>query len=125
MQANNRDAASLWDMMQAIRRVQSFTAGLSFDDYQESVLIQSAVERQLEILGEAASRVSDERVWEKQRSTSASMPQIERFLLLYKRWLLLLKSVVTSAKVVFTSMLKLLITYGSNVGYFHSSGRKE
>ena len=59
MQANNRDAASLWDMVQAMRRIQSFTAGLSFDDYQESILIQSAVERQLEILGEAAGRVSE------------------------------------------------------------------
>ena len=59
MQANNRDAASLWDMVQAIHRIQEFTAGLSFDDYQASILIQSAVERQLEILGEAAGRVSD------------------------------------------------------------------
>jgi uncharacterized protein with HEPN domain len=60
MQANNRDAASLWDMIQAIRRIQEFTANLSFEDYQESILIQSAVERQLEILGEAAGRISEE-----------------------------------------------------------------
>ncbi len=60
MQANNRDAASLWDMVQAIRRIQEFTANLSFDDYQESILIQSAVERHLEILGEAAGRISEE-----------------------------------------------------------------
>jgi len=59
MQANNRDGASLWDMVQAIRRMQAFTTGLTFDDYQTSILIQSAVERQLEILGEAAGRVSD------------------------------------------------------------------
>ena len=60
MQTNNRDAASVWDMVQAIRRIQEFTAGLTFDDYQASILIQSAVERQLEILGEAAGRVSDD-----------------------------------------------------------------
>ncbi len=60
MQANNRDAASLWDMVQAIRRIQEFTVNLSFEDYQESILIQSAVERQLEILGEAAGRISEE-----------------------------------------------------------------
>jgi uncharacterized protein with HEPN domain len=60
MQANNRDAASLWDMIQAIRRIQDFTANLSFEDYQESILIQSAVERQLEILGEAAGRISED-----------------------------------------------------------------
>lgn len=46
-------------MIQAIRRIQEFTAGSSFDEYQESILIQSAVERQLEILGEAAGRLSE------------------------------------------------------------------
>jgi len=59
MQVNNRDAASVWDMMQAIHRIQEFTTGLTFDHYQASILIQSAVERQLEILGEAAGRVSN------------------------------------------------------------------
>jgi hypothetical protein len=59
MQANNRDAASAWDMLQAICHIQEFTAGLPFDGYQASLLVQSAVERQLEILGETASRVSD------------------------------------------------------------------
>jgi uncharacterized protein with HEPN domain len=58
MQANNRDAASLWDMVQAIYRIQEFTANLDLDHYRTSTLIQSAVERQLEILGEAAARVS-------------------------------------------------------------------
>jgi uncharacterized protein with HEPN domain len=60
MQTNNRDAGSLWDMLQAIRRVEDFTANLAYDDYLENVLIQSAVERQFEILGEAARRLSDE-----------------------------------------------------------------
>jgi uncharacterized protein with HEPN domain len=58
MQANNRDAASLWDMVQAIHRIQEFTANLSREAYLESTLIQSAVERQLEVLGEAARRLS-------------------------------------------------------------------
>jgi uncharacterized protein with HEPN domain len=60
MQTNNRDAGSLWDMLQAIRRIEEFTADLTYDDYLENVLIQSAVERQFEILGEAARRLSDE-----------------------------------------------------------------
>jgi uncharacterized protein with HEPN domain len=60
MQANNRDAGSLWDMANAIYRIQEFTANLTYDAYLDSVLIQSAVERQLEILGEAARRLSDE-----------------------------------------------------------------
>lgn len=60
MPVNNRDAGSLWDMMQAIRLIQEFTVNLAYDFFLESVLIQSAVERQLEILGEAARRLSDE-----------------------------------------------------------------
>ncbi len=59
MQPNERDAAYLWDMLQAARRLQEFTADLSREAYIESVLIQSAVERQLEIIGEAARRVSE------------------------------------------------------------------
>ncbi|MBW4489936.1 MAG: DUF86 domain-containing protein [Trichocoleus desertorum ATA4-8-CV12] len=58
MQANNRDATSLWDMAQAIRRIQEFTQGASLEDYLASVFMQSAVERQFEILGEAARRIS-------------------------------------------------------------------
>ena len=60
MQANNRDAGSLWDMLNAIGLIQEFTANLTYDAYLESVLVQSAVERQLGILGEAARRLSDE-----------------------------------------------------------------
>lgn len=60
MPANNRDSVSLWDMAQAIRRIQEFTAGAASETYLESVFMQSAVERQLGILGEAARRVSIE-----------------------------------------------------------------
>jgi len=59
MLPNSRDAGYLWDMLQAARRLQEFTAGVSFEAYLESVLLQSAVERQLEILGEAARRMSE------------------------------------------------------------------
>jgi uncharacterized protein with HEPN domain len=58
MPPNNREAGFLWDMLQAARRLQEFTAGLSYEAYLESILLQSAVERQLEILGEAARRMS-------------------------------------------------------------------
>lgn len=60
MQAHDRNNDSLWDMAQAIRRIQEFTADVSWESYLESVLMQSAVERQLGILGEAARRVSIE-----------------------------------------------------------------
>jgi uncharacterized protein with HEPN domain len=60
MGANSRDAGSLLDMVNAIHRIQEFTANLTQDKYLESALVQSAVERQLEILGEAARRLSKE-----------------------------------------------------------------
>jgi uncharacterized protein with HEPN domain len=60
MPSSSRDLASLWDMVQAIRLIQSFIADLSYEDYLESRRDQMAVERGLEILGEAARRVSDE-----------------------------------------------------------------
>ena len=37
MQANNRDAGSLWDMLQAIRLIQEFTANLTYDAYLDVV----------------------------------------------------------------------------------------
>ncbi|WP_265239778.1 DUF86 domain-containing protein [Lyngbya sp. CCAP 1446/10] len=46
-------SASLWDRAQAIRRIQEFTADASIETYLQSILMQSAVERQLGILGEA------------------------------------------------------------------------
>jgi uncharacterized protein with HEPN domain len=60
MPVSNRDIGSLWDMVNAINRIQEFTANLTEDAYLDSALTQSAVERQLEILGEAARRLSDE-----------------------------------------------------------------
>lgn len=60
MQSNNRDIASVWDMIQAIRYIQSFTDNLSFEAYLNNILIRSAVERQLGILGEAARRISQD-----------------------------------------------------------------
>ncbi|MFP4100963.1 HepT-like ribonuclease domain-containing protein [Coleofasciculus sp.] len=60
MQPNSRESGYLWDMLQAAIRLQEFTAGLSYEAYLESILLQSAVERQLEILGEAARRMSED-----------------------------------------------------------------
>ena len=55
-----RDAASLWDMVEAIKRVQEFIADVSYEEYVDNVLLHSGVERQMEILGEAARRLSNE-----------------------------------------------------------------
>jgi len=58
MSKPNRDLAALWDRIQAIHHIQDFTNGLSYDDYAKNLMVQRAVERELEILGEAARRLS-------------------------------------------------------------------
>ena len=60
MPVSVRDATSLWDMVEAIKKIHKFTLGMTEDDYFENELLQSAVERKLEILGEAARRISVE-----------------------------------------------------------------
>jgi uncharacterized protein with HEPN domain len=60
MQASDRNNASLWDMVQAIKLIQEFVSSLSYEDYLGSRRDQMAVERGLEILGEAARRISSE-----------------------------------------------------------------
>jgi uncharacterized protein with HEPN domain len=43
----------LYDILQAAKRVQEFSQGKSFTDYEADALLRSAVERQFEIIGEA------------------------------------------------------------------------
>lgn len=60
MKPLERDAAHLWDMLEAARRAGQFTAGLEFDHLLADARTRYAVERALEIVGEAARRVSSE-----------------------------------------------------------------
>ena len=54
-----RDPASfLWDARQAADAVIAFTRGRTREDLPEDLLLRSAVERQLEIVGEALSQLS-------------------------------------------------------------------
>ncbi len=46
----------LFDMAEACRLIDEFIAGRSFDDYQADAMLRSAVERQLEIVGEALNQ---------------------------------------------------------------------
>jgi uncharacterized protein with HEPN domain len=60
MPSPDRDAAALWDMAEAIREIQSFVVGVSEAEYLETLWLRRVVERNFEILGEAARRVSIE-----------------------------------------------------------------
>ena len=50
--------AYLWEVQQAADAILKFTSGLDFAAYAESELVQSAVERKFEIIGEALNRLS-------------------------------------------------------------------
>ncbi|MBI5523986.1 MAG: DUF86 domain-containing protein [Desulfarculus sp.] len=53
-----RDAAYLWDMLDAAEAVAVFVAGRSYQEYLADRMLRGAVERHLEIIGEAANKVS-------------------------------------------------------------------
>jgi len=59
MRPEGRDAAYLWDILEAARAVQRYTSGRSRTAFDADRILQRAVERELEIIGEAAARVSD------------------------------------------------------------------
>lgn len=59
MRPDEGDAAYLHDMLDACGRVERFVAGKELDDYRGDDMLRSAVERQIEIIGEAARRVSE------------------------------------------------------------------
>lgn len=58
MQREQADAGFLWDMLEAARRIVEFVHGTDERGYRANAMLRSAVERQIEIIGEAANRVS-------------------------------------------------------------------
>ncbi len=59
MQNNNqRDIDRVEDVLEAIGHINAFTKDISFEDFFNSVLIQSATVRQFEIIGEATDKIS-------------------------------------------------------------------
>ena len=48
----------LYDIAGAAKAVMDFIAGKTFSEYAETILLRSAVERQLEIIGEALAQLS-------------------------------------------------------------------
>jgi uncharacterized protein with HEPN domain len=59
MQPDERDAAYLWDMLDAARTIREFTSGVGFQQYSQNRMLQLAIERAVEIIGEAARHVSE------------------------------------------------------------------
>ncbi len=55
-----RDEAYLLDILIAARKALKFIEGIGRDDFQDNELVQNAVMFPLEIIGEAAARISDD-----------------------------------------------------------------
>lgn len=58
MQPESKDMARLWDMLDAARAAMQFTDKIKFEDFLANRMVRNAVERNLEIIGEAARCVS-------------------------------------------------------------------
>ena len=56
----NRDLIYLGDILDAIGRIESYTTGVKKKDFIENFMMQDAVMRQIEIVGEASNSISDE-----------------------------------------------------------------
>ncbi len=54
-----RDLASLADILEAARLAVSFVQGVNKDAFDNNLMMQSAVIRQIEIMGEATKRLSE------------------------------------------------------------------
>lgn len=59
MRPDERDPAYLWDMKEAARGVAENVKGLTFEQYEKDDNLRLAIERRIEIIGEAAGRVSE------------------------------------------------------------------
>lgn len=59
MKPSERDAAYLWDMLDAARNVRKLMRGLTYAALMKDFRTRLALERSMEIIGEAARRVSE------------------------------------------------------------------
>jgi uncharacterized protein with HEPN domain len=58
MLPEERDAAYLFDMLQASEKVRRYVTGKSFETFRDDDQLRDSVERNIQIIGEAARRVS-------------------------------------------------------------------
>ncbi|MBK7494079.1 MAG: DUF86 domain-containing protein [Candidatus Omnitrophica bacterium] len=60
MPPDRKDAARLWDMLDSARTILKYTSGYSYENFLADRKTRDAVERNLEIIGEAARCVSEQ-----------------------------------------------------------------
>jgi len=65
----------LYDVLQAGKKLQQFSEGKVFSDYQADAQLRSATERQFEIIGEALRRLTDQDL-----ATAARISERERII---------------------------------------------
>jgi uncharacterized protein with HEPN domain len=58
MQPEDRELSYLWDMREAATEIAAFMQGVKFAEFEKNKLLRYAVERQLLVIGEAASHLS-------------------------------------------------------------------
>lgn len=58
MHVPDRDFGYLWDILDAAKAIKAFTKDKSLDEFIQDEILQAAVERKLEIIGEAARNIS-------------------------------------------------------------------
>jgi uncharacterized protein with HEPN domain len=59
MRPQSSDISYLWDMLDASKAIRHFLVGKTFAEYDTDRLLRGAVERHIEIIGEAARNVSE------------------------------------------------------------------
>jgi uncharacterized protein with HEPN domain len=55
-----RDVAYIWDMLDSARTIQEFMTHMRFEEFLRDRKLQLAIERCVEIIGEASRRISDD-----------------------------------------------------------------
>lgn len=59
MQLKEEDLAYFYDILECIDDIESFTTGVTFHEFQKDKMRKLAVERQIEVIGQAANGISE------------------------------------------------------------------
>ena len=57
---NKNDLAYIDHILDCIRKIQKFSKGLTFNEFSKNELVQDAIIRNIEIIGEASKKISSE-----------------------------------------------------------------